>query len=545
MSVVNSNLRTKLGNRLSGFSGPARLAIIAVSVVIVAALLFWLFNELFYYLLAKSYADELSQAYNLNKGFTKALVWASFAVVVLFAGCTFSFSKRKRTVGYIGILALLIGHGVLMGMRDANYDTSGKTEKCYVLRRDGITILNHVGIDPNTGRECKLLTPQMTEKYSAYKDGKRPQVVTVTDPAFFDPVSGEPIIWYAKADGGQIQLFDLMGYHPQTGEELKPVDKQIVDEWRKQSSKVVRRAPNRISDPDKFGFFDPLTGNSKVWFWVSETGEYEFYDGPGFHPRSGDALKSAAHDVIAAWRQAVQAAADRDKKERERQAQEDRDRLAREMAAKQAAIDAKNLADQQAAEELQKQQQAGIDCDRLAANPTDIHRKAEGIVYGALAAQADQAIDACGKALLQFPSELRFQYQLARAYEFRDKKKAFNILTLLVKADYPAAFDNLGSMYLGKDNDKALQLFIRGRNLDDADSMVSLTDMIDKGTYTPDNPLAMKLALFKRAADLGHAGAQRAFPLELAKAQQAQANQETQRQMMAIFGQIVAGAIRR
>src|SRR5260370_37997907 len=131
----------------------------------------------------------------------------------------------------------------------------------------------------------------MTEKYNAYKDGKRPQIITDINAAFFDPVSGEPIIWFAKADTGRIELFDLMGFHPQTGEELKPIDKQTVDEWRKQSSKVVRRVPNRIPDPDKYGFFDPLTGNPKVWFWVAEAGEYEFYDGPGFHPTSGDALK--------------------------------------------------------------------------------------------------------------------------------------------------------------------------------------------------------------------------------------------------------------
>ena len=89
-----------------------------------------------------------------------------------------------------------------------------------------------------------------------------------------------------------------MGFHPQSGEELKPVNKQTVDEWRKQSSKIVKRMPTRIADPDKFGFFDPLTGSPKVWFWVSEAGEYEFFDGPGFQPRSGDALKVATRDEI-------------------------------------------------------------------------------------------------------------------------------------------------------------------------------------------------------------------------------------------------------
>ena len=75
--------------------------------------------------------------------------------------------------------------------------------------------------------------------------------------------------------------------------------------------------------------------------------------------------------------------------------------------------------------------------------------------------------------------------------------------------------------------------------------MVALADLIDKNFYTPDNPVAMKLALLKRAAELGHAGAQKGFPIELAKVQQAQAAQENQRKMMEIFGQIVAGAIRR
>ena len=75
--------------------------------------------------------------------------------------------------------------------------------------------------------------------------------------------------------------------------------------------------------------------------------------------------------------------------------------------------------------------------------------------------------------------------------------------------------------------------------------MVSLAEMIDKNTYAPPDPLAMKLALLKRAADLGHAGSQRAFPLELAKSRQAEADQETQRKMLEIFGQIVLGGTRR
>jgi hypothetical protein len=215
---------------------------------------------------------------------------------------------------------------------------------------------------------------------------------------------------------------------------------------------------------DKYGFFDPVSGNAKVWFWASDAGDYEFYDGPGFHPKNGDALKIVTRESIASWRQAVEAAADRKRKEQERQAQEVRDRLAQELAAKQAAIDTRNAADRQAAQEAQKQQQPGLDCDRLGANPTDIRRRAEGATFDVLRGQADQAIEACSKAVEQSPLEMRYQYQLGRAYQFRDKRKAFDIFVMLVKAEYPAAYDNLGGMYLGKDNDKALQLFLRGQD---------------------------------------------------------------------------------
>ena len=535
MPVIQSSVEQKIRNGLSGLSRPLRLAFLAGAVVVLAIVLFWLFNEIFYYLLAKSYVDELSQAYNLNKGFTKALVWASFAAVVFFAGCTFSFSKRKRTAGYVGILALLIGHGVLMGKRDAIYDTSGKTEKCYVLKRDGITILNHVGIDPDTGRECKLLTPQMAEKYNAYKDGKRPQIINDVKPTFFDPVSGEPVVWFAKDSAGHIELFDLMGFHPQSGEELKPVDREIVSEWSKQSSQVVRRVPNRILDPNKYGFFDPLTGNSKIWFWVSDAGDYEFYDGPGFHPTSGDALKLASRETIVAWKQSVQVAVDK-----ARAAQ----------IAHQAAIDAKNIADQRAIDEAQKQQQAGLDCDHFAANPTDALKMADGVTFDALRFQADAAFDACSRATKLFPTELRYQYQLGRAAQFKDKKKAFELFTALTNAGYAAAFDNLGGMYQDKsDIGTATKLFLKGAKLGDADSMVSLAALIEKGYYTPADASNVRLALLKKAGELGHAGAQQAFEVEAEKAQNAQQQQlmqqQVQSQMLEIFGAVVQGAMRR
>ena len=136
---------------------------------------------------------------------------------------------------------------------------------------------------------------------------------------------------------------------------------------------------------------------------------------------------------------------------------------------------------------------------------------------------------------------------MAAQPQFKDKKQAFDIFFRLVQANYPAAFDNLGGMYLWdrKDATTAITLFKRGSALGDADSMVSLVDLIDKGMVPTPNPEQTKLALLQRAAELGHAGAQRGYELQLQKINQDQINQVNHQQMMQLFGAFVQGVVRR
>ena len=190
-------------------------------------------------------------------------------------------------------------------------------QKCYVMTRTTIKTLNRIGIDPDTGLECRPLTPQIVEKLEEYRNGHRPTQITSNDPKFFDAVTGDPVIWYSKNDQGQIELFDLMGFHPKTGEELTPITKQIAEEWKTQSQKAVRRTAAQVPDPDGFGFFDPVTGAAKVWYWRSEAGDYEFYDGPGYHSRAGDQLKVITREIIADWRRSLVAAAAKKRAEQE------------------------------------------------------------------------------------------------------------------------------------------------------------------------------------------------------------------------------------
>lgn len=538
--------RSVASQTLGRLNVAAKIAIVLLACLLVGGLLFWLCNELVYYYVARTYVEELADAYDLNAGITRAILWASFAAIVVLASYAFSLSKYKRRVGYVGLLALVIGHSLLLGGVDANFRKNGVAEKCYVMTRTSIKTLNRVGIDPESGRECRPLTPQIVEKIDEYRRGHRPKQITSNDPTFFDPTTGEPVVWFFKNDRGQIELFDLMGFHPETGEELTPVTRDIVQSWKQQTAKVVRRAPVRVEDPEKFGFFEPTTGAAKVWYWRSEGGEYEFYDGPGFHPRAGDQFKIITREVITDWRQQQEAIAAKRKAEQEQKDREAHERAEHEAQEAREIAERDRLAREAAAEALRQQQRSASDCDRLAANPTDTRRKADGISFDLLKQQADQAFEACTKAVATFPTELRLQYQLGRAAQFKDKKQAFDIFSHLVQANYAAAFDNLGGMYLWdrKDTATAISLFKRGSALDDAESMVSLVDLIDKGLVATPDPVQTKLALLHRAAELGHAGAQRGYEAELQKANQDRINQANQQQMMQLFGTFVRGVAR-
>src|SRR5262249_38062520 len=134
----------------------------------------------------------------------------------------------------------------------------------------------------------------------------RPERITADEPTFFDLKTGEPAVWYARSKAGKIELFDLMGYHPETGEELQPVTREIVQQWQAQQKEIAQRPPQRI-DPEKFTFFDPKTGKVRAWYWRGADGTFEFYDNKGFQPATGDALQPVTHEIVASWKSAASA----------------------------------------------------------------------------------------------------------------------------------------------------------------------------------------------------------------------------------------------
>ena len=101
-------------------------------------------------------------------------------------------------------------------------------QKCYVITRDAVRYGDRPGIDPGTGRQCRKVTEELLERLREYEKGNRPKRVGAANPSFFDLRTGEPAVWYRTNNDGVVELFDLMGFHAETGDELLPVNRDIV-----------------------------------------------------------------------------------------------------------------------------------------------------------------------------------------------------------------------------------------------------------------------------------------------------------------------------
>ena len=267
----------------------------------------WALNQIFVFLIARSYVDQLAVALDVNKNLATAILWGTFAVAALLVRYAISFSWRRRLLGLTGLLTLLIGNSLVLwyGTSAHFFARSGEPIKCYIVARDTIRYGEQPGIDPVSGRECRPVTPEIVERLNAYAGGARPHRLESSEPVFFEPRTGAPAVWYVAGANGQIELFDLMGFHPETGEELLPVSREIVQRWKGHQEERVRqetlRAPQRI-DPAQFSPFDPVTGEARVWYSPNEQGEFEFHDRPGFHQSTGERLEIITREIIDAWR---------------------------------------------------------------------------------------------------------------------------------------------------------------------------------------------------------------------------------------------------
>ena len=150
-------------------------------------------------------------------------ITASWILLAFVRGAVLRMSldgPRRR----IPIFSILIWKRYKMLRRNARYIQYGSGQE--LIRPAG-------DLQARDARGC--------ERIQAYKWGNRPGRIETADPTFFSLRTGEPIVWYHRKESGIVELFDLMGFDPDTGDELLPVTREVVALWRTQKRRERKR----------------------------------------------------------------------------------------------------------------------------------------------------------------------------------------------------------------------------------------------------------------------------------------------------------------
>ena len=159
-----------------------------------------------------------------------------------------------------------------------------------------------MGFHPETGVELIPITKEIVETWRQQPTQRCiPKRVDPEKFPFFDPQTREPRVWYWRDKDGGYEFYDCPGFHTRTGQELLVISQEIADEVL-----GSRRAPNPI-DITTYVIFDPNTGAARAWYWLGENVSYEFFDGPGFHPRNGEPLKLFTKEAMQIWEHDIRA----------------------------------------------------------------------------------------------------------------------------------------------------------------------------------------------------------------------------------------------
>jgi len=186
---------------------------------------------------------------------------------------------------------------------------------------------------------------------------------------FFDPLTAEARVWYYKPDDGSIELFDSPGYHPQYKVKLEPISPDIViqvksqfkvlaermaqEEQRKkeEAERIARapRVPNKLRPIfiEDIVFFDPLTAEPRVWYFKTDDGRFDLFDGPGYHPQYKEKLQPITPEIVTQIRKQLDADA---KKMAEQAKKEQAARIAKQKGEKPIVV----IQPQEAAGEVKK-----------------------------------------------------------------------------------------------------------------------------------------------------------------------------------------------
>jgi hypothetical protein len=214
-----------------------------VAIVVILALLFIpTIIAMRFVAIAQIYGHFVESASNLT-GLNKYLIKAGVALMLVpfFIGLRFflSINRTRRMIGTSILVSCLILYnlGLYQSTKGSYFSFSeGKVLKWYALTPEGVKFFDREGVDPVYGIPLKPVTPDVVRNLRLLEKGDF-KTVDPSSSTWFNPITGEPQLWYYRYPDGRFEFYDKPGYHPVTGDQLVPVSKEVFFEWREKAGK--------------------------------------------------------------------------------------------------------------------------------------------------------------------------------------------------------------------------------------------------------------------------------------------------------------------
>jgi hypothetical protein len=146
---------------------------------------------------------------------------------------------RRGLAGVVLSISLAAYFLTLYGVgRGSFFNLSGEPQKWCAETVAGVRCFDQPGHDPVFGVELAPPTPQQVEAWKRAElnlEPRRLNIDSIEQIDFFDRLRlGKVKVWYGQDRQGKIELFDSSGYHPTTGEALRPVTRELIDRFERQ-----------------------------------------------------------------------------------------------------------------------------------------------------------------------------------------------------------------------------------------------------------------------------------------------------------------------
>lgn len=221
-------------------------SLITFVVIVVTGLLFYLFwissnlilfQQLWSYIVAK-----IVGVTGISQWLVKGIV-ILVLIPVLWVIPNLFRSRYRKQATVIGLVYFSIFFlSMFFLSRDVNFAHSNKEAlKWYALTPEGVKLYDSPGVDPVYGIKLEPVTPEVIQKLRLLQKGEF-KPIDPENVQFFNPITGEAQVWFYQYSDGNYEFYDKPGFHPVTGELLKPVTKDIVEKIRFNKISIENRS---------------------------------------------------------------------------------------------------------------------------------------------------------------------------------------------------------------------------------------------------------------------------------------------------------------